>query len=281
LPKVIIAGCGFLGEAAADFFSGQGWDVLGLCASSESAARLAAKPYRVVATDISGALHIPMGWENPDLLIHCASSGRGQAEAYQAVYFTGLQNLLKVAKPRRVIFTSSTSVYSQTSGEWVMEDSETLPTRETGKILLAAEALALEAGGIAARLAGLYGPGRSVLLRKFLSGDAVLEKGGERWINQIHRDDGASALFHLADAPSGIYNVADNTPATQLTVYQWMADHFDKPLPPAGEPDYNRKRGWTSKRVSNAKLRSLGWNPRFPSYQEALVVSGLSLQAGT
>jgi hypothetical protein len=41
-------------------------------------------------------------------------------------------------------------------------------------------------------------------------------------------------------------------------------------LPPSGPIDPNRKRGWTSKRVSNAKLRALGWVPQFPSFFEAV-----------
>ena len=41
-----------------------------------------------------------------------------------------------------------------------------------------------------------------------------------------------------------------------------IAENFAKPLPPTGLIDPNRKRGWTSKRVSNAKLRALGWQPR-------------------
>jgi nucleoside-diphosphate-sugar epimerase len=99
-----------------------------------------------------------------------------------------------------------------------------------------------------------------------------LENGGTRFINQIHRDDAARALFYLATKMTspGIYNVTDNTPATQRDVYQWIADVLKKPLPPSGPADLNRKRGWTSKRISNEKLRATGWSPHFPSYREAL-----------
>ena len=45
----------------------------------------------------------------------------------------------------------------------------------------------------------LYGPGRSVLMRKFLAGEAVLEGDGTRWINQIHRDDAARAIVQLVE----------------------------------------------------------------------------------
>jgi nucleoside-diphosphate-sugar epimerase len=109
-------------------------------------------------------------------------------------------------------------------------------------------------------------------MRKFLSGEAIIEGDGLRWINQIHRDDAARAIVHLlsTSVTPGIYNVSDNTPATQSEVYAWLADYFHRPLPPTGNPDLNRKRGWTSKRVSNAKLRESGWQPAFPSYRDAI-----------
>jgi nucleoside-diphosphate-sugar epimerase len=270
---VVIAGCGFLGEAAAFLFSESGSRVLGLCATKETATRLAGRAFEVRAADITGSLsEIPPEWKTPDLLIHCASSGRGGADEYRAIYRDGLSNLLGFFAPRRAIFTGSTSVYAQKNGQWVDENSPAEPTRETGRILLDAEALALTAGGVVARLAGIYGPGRSVYLRKFLEGGAVLETGGSRWLNQIHRDDAALALVSLANpaVPPGVFNVCDDSPATQCDLYGWIAGFLNKPLPPEGPRDPDRKRGWTSKRVSDAKLRSIGWTPRFASYRDAL-----------
>jgi nucleoside-diphosphate-sugar epimerase len=270
--KIVIAGCGFLGEAAAGFFLEAGWRVLGLCATEESAVRLADRPFPVAVVDISRPICVPAGWDSPDVVVHCASSGRGGADAYRAVYRDGLEHLRDAFSPGRLIFTGSTSVYSQVDGGWVTEDSSAEPDRETGRVLLEAEKIALEAGGVVARLAGIYGPGRSVLLKKFLEGSAVLEAGGNRWINQIHRDDGARALLQLArdEAAAGIYNVCDDTPTTQREIYGWIADFLHRPLPPEGPADLNRKRGWTSKRISNARLRSLGWSSRYPGYRDAL-----------
>ena len=246
--------------------------MLGLCATEESAARLADRPFPVAVVDVSKPIAAPVGWERSDIVVHCASSGRGGADAYRAVYRDGLENLRDAFSPGRLIFTGSTSVYSQVDGGWVTEDSPAEPDRETGRVLLEAEKVALEAGGVVARLAGIYGPGRSVLLKKFLEGSAVLEAGGNRWINQIHRDDGALALLRLAqhEEAAGIYNVCDDTPTTQREIYGWIADHLNRPLPPEGPADLNRKRGWTSKRISNARLRSLGWSPRYPGYRDAL-----------
>jgi len=270
---VVIAGCGFLGEAAAFLFSESGARVLGLCATPVTAARLTGKPFEILKADITGSLsEIHSEWRCPDLLVHCASSGRGGADDYRKIYRDGLSNLLGVLAPRRVIFTGSTSVYAQDDGQWVDEQSPAEPSRETGRILLEAEKLALDSGGIVARLAGIYGPGRTVYVRKFLEGSAVLEAGGSRWINQIHRDDAALALAFLADpvVPSGVYNVCDDLPVTQRDLYGWIAVRLNKPLPSEGPPNPDRKRGWTSKRVLNTKMRATGWAPGFRSFREAL-----------
>ena len=273
MPRIIVAGCGFVGLATARLFQGAGWDVLGLTHSPGSAERLTQSELRAVATDISQRASVARlnAERGADVVIHCASSNLGGAEAYEAVYLRGCENLLAELAPKRFIFTSSTSVYAQTDGSAVTEESTAEPPRETGRILRAAEEVVLENGGIVARLAGVYGPGRSVLLRRFFAGEAVIEGDGLRLINQVYRDDIASALKVLAEAGKpGIYNVVDDTPMPQRELYAWLAQRFELPLPPEGPITPNRKRGWTSKRVSNAKLRALGWQPRFPSFFAAV-----------
>ncbi|MFM8364783.1 MAG: SDR family oxidoreductase [Verrucomicrobiota bacterium] len=282
--RVVFAGCGFLGEAAAGLFFEKGWRVLGLCATRETASRLASRPFEVRVLDISKPFEAPADWRNPDVLIHCASSGGGDASAYRAVYLDGLSNAISAFAPKRVIFTGSTSVYDQQDGGWVDENSPTEPQRETGKILLEAEAVALDAGGCVARLGGIYGPGRSMFLKKIREGNAVLEEGGGRHVNLIHRDDAARALLCLADSqmPTGIYNVVDDSPSAQRVLYGWIADFFNSPLPPEGPLDPNRRRGLNDKRVSNKKLRQLGWSPKFASFRDALpeIVEGHDSNAG-
>lgn len=274
MPRVIIAGCGFVGLATARLLHGAGWNVLGCTHSAESAQALAGEPFAVRAADLSdpAALESLADWRGCESIVHCASSGRGGADAYRAVYLRGAGNLLSVLAPQRLLFTSSTSVYAQNDGAWVTEESTAEPERETGRILRETEELVLTHGGCVARLAGIYGPGRSVLLRKFLTGDAVIEGDGGRWINQVHRDDIAAALGLLVQRQAaGVFNVADDCPLTQREVYTWLAAHFDRPLPPTGPIDTGRKRGVTSKRVSNAKLRALGWMLRYPSFRDAVL----------
>ena len=269
-------GCGFVGEATADRFHAAGWRVTGWTHSAESAARLGhMKPYPVAACDITDAAGVlaaarvlPAGLA-PDVLVDCVSSGRGGADQYRRVYLEGARHLHAAFPAARLVFTGSTSVYAQTDGAWVDENSPAEPDRETGRVLRETEDFVLATpGGTVARLAGIYGPGRSALLRKFLAGESVIEGDGGRWLNQIHRDDAAAALCRLAqpDAPPGVYNTADDTPLTQLALHEALAARFALPLPPFGPVDLHRKRGWTSKRVSNRRLRALGWQPAFPTF---------------
>jgi nucleoside-diphosphate-sugar epimerase len=112
-----------------------------------------------------------------------------------------------------------------------------------------------------------------VILKKFLAGETVIEEDGRRFLNQIHRDDAARAIFHLANLrprPVGeIFNVSDSTPLTQLACHEILAELFSRPMPPSGPRDLNRKRGWTHKQVSNEKLRATGWKPLYPAFTEA------------
>ncbi len=273
MPRVLIAGCGFVGLATARVLHGAGWEVLGCTHSEESARALAAEAFAVRPADLTdpAALETLADWRGCEAIIHCASSGRGGADAYRAVYLGGARNLLTVLAPQRLLFTSSTSVYAQNNGAWVTEESPAEPDRETGRILRETENLVLATGGCVARLAGIYGPERSVLLKKFLAGEAVIEGDGTRWINQIHRDDIATALALLVERrATGLFNASDDTPMTQREIYTWLATHFARPLPPDGPVDMNRKRGVTSKRVSNAKLRGLGWSAAYPAFSDAV-----------
>lgn len=275
---ILVAGCGFLGARVADLLHESGREVAGLTHSEESAARLReTKPWRVLACDISeraaverlrDALGAPV-----ESVIHCASSNRGGADAYRAVFVRGVENLAAAFPGAFLAFTSSTSVYSQTDGSVLNESSPAEPERETGRLLRQAEEIALASGGLVARLAGIYGPGRSYILKNLLEGKAVIEGGDGhgRVLNQIHRDDAARALIHLATGRhGGIFNITDDTPMTQGECLEALAARFGRPMPPRVPPDAGRKRGWTNKRVSNAKLRGTGFTLAHPSYLSAL-----------
>src|ERR1043166_6287218 len=280
MPKILIAGCGYVGEATADVFHQAGWTVEGWALSNESAEKLGHKPYPVIAVDIANAHEVCRRPENFDAVIHCASTGGGNAAAYRRVYLVGARNLLDRFVGSTILFTSSTSVYAQDDGSWVTEESETSPDRETGRILLETEKLILSGGGVVARLAGIYGPHRSALIKKFQAGDARTDSENDRFVNQAHRDDIAAALFLLLTRREvrGIYNVVDDEPILLSTCYDWLAKKLKKPVAAEGKSALNRKRGSSNKRVSNSKLRALGWTPKYPTFAEGMERSILPSQ---
>jgi nucleoside-diphosphate-sugar epimerase len=273
MPRILIAGCGYVGEATANLFHSAGWNVEGWVHSKESAARLSAKPYSLHVIDVSQRGDVAKRPEAFDAVIHCASSRGGDAEVYREIYLNGGRHLLETFPQAKILFTSSTSVYAQRDGSRVTEESETKPLRETSRILLEVEKLVLDKGGIVVRLAGIYGPQRSALLSKFLNGTATIDPNNDRFVNQVHRDDIASALFLLlnrAQTSAQIYNVVDDQPLLQSECYHWLAQRLNRPLPPTRKSEQPRKRGDTNKRVSNAKLHQIGWTPDYPTFRDAM-----------
>jgi nucleoside-diphosphate-sugar epimerase len=275
---ILIAGCGYLGEHLARRLLGSGHRVVGVSRSPDSAARLTAAGITCVAGDL-GDKRFVGSLPPADAVVHCAASGRGGGPAeYRRVYVDGCRHLLDARQPGQFVFTSSTSVYPQTDGSWVTEFAPADPAAPLARLLREAEDGVLEAGGCVLRLAGLYGPSRSVLLQRFLLGEAAIDvlpgdpaATDGRWINQIHRDDAAAAVgFALDRGLCGVFNTADGTPLSQRAIYTDLARRFDRPVPAPAPPDAARKRAWTHKRVSSAKLVAAGWRPRFPSWFDAL-----------
>lgn len=264
MPSVLIAGCGYVGTAAARLFAQEGWQVVGWT-RSESATGKGPGAIALRAVDISDLETVRRHAFAADAVVHCASSG---GDSYRHVYRDGAANLAACFPSARLIFTSSTSVYSQTDGSSVTEESAAEPDSETGRILLEAEKIVLNNDGVVLRVAGIYGPGRSFLLRTVMNRDAI---PGDHLVNQAHRDDIASAIFFLtryrAVNPPRIFNVVDDTPALRTEILQWLSSRLGLPLSHSPSSAKTKGRG-SNKRVSNAKLRALGWAPAYPGYRE-------------
>jgi nucleoside-diphosphate-sugar epimerase len=278
MPRLLIAGCGYLGQAVADLFVANGWQVEGWTMSAESARQLSTKSFPVRAIDISNKNQVRAQCENFDGLIHAASTRGGDANSYRNVYLNGARNLVDSFRKGKMLFVSSTSVYAQAAGEWVTEESAAEPKTETGKILRESEDLVLSKNGIVTRLGGIYGPNRSALLKRFVNNDAIPSPDDDRFMNAIHRDDAAAAIELLLgqkESAGQIYNVVDNEPQLLSECYRWLAARMNRPLPPVGRSPSKRKRGESNKRVSNAKLRMFGWQPRFPNFASGMEESVL------
>jgi nucleoside-diphosphate-sugar epimerase len=264
--KILIIGCGYVGLPLGQALARAGHEVHGVRRTDFTAEGITPHTIDITAPNAFDALPRDFDW-----VINTVSSARGDTETHRAVFVDGTKNLLDWLddSSARVLFTSSTSVYPQTDGDWVDETSRAKPEGGTAQNLARAEELFLNAPQAATvlRVAGIYGPERGYLFRQFLKGEAVLTEGGARWMNMIHRDDVMSAILSAMELPPSIYNVADDEPVTQRAFFDWLAMRLSKPMPPESEA-VSRKRVATSKRVRNAKLKETGWQLRFPTFRE-------------
>ena len=280
MPRGLIAGCGYVGSASARLFVEAGWEVTAWTRSKESAEQVSGGGISAVAIDISDVRSVARNSFDANVVVHCAGVGKRDDRSYRHVYGKGVANLTASFPQARLIFTSSTSVYAQQDGSWVTEESPAESLTERGKILRQAENIVLDHGGTVLRVAGIYGPGRSFLLRSVINRVPVAA-GPDRFVNQVHSDDVASAILSLAEdeaiSPPRIFNVVDDLPVLRSEILAWLSAELRIPLSPA--EGIGGKRTDSNKRISNAKLRAHGWAPIYPNYIDAFTRSIFPWQA--
>ena len=191
----------------------------------------------------------------------------------------------------RIVYLSSVGVYGDSAGGWVEETSRPAPTSARTQARLAAEEAWRAFGrarGLpidALRLAGIYGPGRNVLV-KLRAGEArrIIKPG--QMFNRIHVDDIAEIARRIIEkgGPGETWNVADEEPAAPQDVVAYaaarlgMAPPPDEPFAAAALSPMARSFYDDNRRVGVDKLRrELGYRWLYPNYRkglDALVASG-------
>lgn len=122
------------------------------------------------------------------------------------------------------------------------------------------------------RLAGVYGPRRSALhsVRR-----GVRAGGSDAVTCRLHIHDAAAAVIAAARrGEGGVYNVADDMPATRGAVFAYagkLLEAAGECVPVGGKSGGERERWRGSKRVCNWRLKNvLGVVLRFPTYMQGL-----------
>jgi nucleoside-diphosphate-sugar epimerase len=278
--RVLIVGCGYVGTPLGKELVRRGHDVHGLRRNPQAQDALKSAGIHPLFADITRQEDLAKLPAKFDWVIHCVSSGGGGVEEYRRTYPEGMRNVLRWLAPdppKKFVYTSSTGVYGQTDGAAVDETSATEPTAATAQILVETEKLVCDAvrlngiPGMILRVAGIYGPGRDRSFRQFFQNEAHIEGDGRRIMNMIHRDDVAGCIIAVLEKgqPGEIYNAVDDEPVSQLHFFEWLARASGQPLPPSRPeaPDL-RRRGNTSKRVSNRKLKTmLGYRFKHPDFR--------------
>ena len=280
-PSVLIAGCGDVGSRLATQLLDNDWKVYGLRRSIDQL------PSGVIG--VAGDLfstECPAQWptQNIDYLVYSAAATEHDEAGYKAAYIDGLTHTLSWLKlhnqqPKRLLFVSSSGVYSQKDGEWVDETSPAEASRYSGRIMLDAEHVALTSGIPASvvRLTGIYGPGREWLLGQVRKGYRVAIDP-PLYGNRIHADDAGGLLAFLLKADvqgkalDDCYIGVDDAPVPLAELVGWLRERLG--ITEWSDEASVRRAG--SKRCSNARAKALGWQPRYPSYREgyAAILAG-------
>ena len=182
-------------------------------------------------------------------------------------------------------YLSTTSVYGDKKGEWVTEDTELEPNLERSISRVAAENSWIKLGErlliktVIFRLAGIYGPGRSLVDRLMKDEDVYIVDKPAHLFNRIHVDDivGAIEMAISSKSEATIFNLSDDLPATQLDVAQFAASLLKKKCPQTVSLESDlvsemaRSFYKEEKKVSNTRLKDeLGYKLVFPSFKEGL-----------
>ena len=275
--RVIIFGCGYVGKEFGRTSVQLGWEVTALTRNHDTASELR----KIGVRTVTGLLQSDDWWKEAegayDHVVNCVGAASPTLEGYQQSYLDGMHSITGWLNrygemPENLIFTSSSSVYPQTDGALVDEDSDTSGASPRGQILLEAEKVCLSVAPKLAkqssviRFSGLYGPGRHLLVDK-IRREEPMSGSPDRFLNLIHRQDAVSAMLAIMQTKtvSGIFNACDGQHATRGEIAKWVAQKIGVAIPRFIDPDEDRG---AHRRVDNTKLRrETGWAPEYPDFQ--------------
>ncbi|PSP81441.1 hypothetical protein BRC81_00310 [Halobacteriales archaeon QS_1_68_20] len=283
--RVVVLGCGYLGNELGRQLGSAGHDVVGVRRSADGLAAVEDAGLDAVRADVTDPTDLA-AVPDADWVVYAASAGSGDPAAARAAYVDGLRTAIeqfggRADPPDRFLYVSSTGVYGDRDGTWVDEETPPAPETERERILATAERVALDAteeagiDGTVARLGGIYGPDR-YRLQRFLEGPVVAGH-----LNAVHREDAGGAIRHLLDgdhARGEVVLVVDDEPVDKQAFADWLAEQCGVPEPPKRTreavraddslSDASKRRRLADKRCSNAKLRGLGYDFAYPTVRE-------------
>ncbi|MFD1744691.1 SDR family oxidoreductase [Rhizobium helianthi] len=278
--RVMIFGAGYSGQAIGAELLSAGASVAGTTRSEDKAAHLrqsAIRPFLFDGHAISDGLRTELR-ETTHLIQSIAPGSAGDP----VLMLSGDRLLDLMPKLEWCAYLSTVGVYGDHEGGWVDEDTLCKPVSARSR-----ERVAAEDGWITAamrdalplailRLSGIYGPGRNGFINLAEGNARRLVKPGQVF-NRIRVEDIARATRFLADRKAdGIFNVTDHEPAPPQDVVTEAARIMGVAPPPeqafetAELSPMARSFYGENKRVSNEKIRNLGFSFRYPDYRVSL-----------
>ena len=193
------------------------------------------------------------------------------------------QNVIDNFNTKWITYLSATSVYGNHNGEWVNEDSKTLPTSQNGIDRLNAEKAWLNLANKknlplqTLRLSGIYSNQYNVLTR-LKSGEAKIISKKNHFFSRIHVEDIANILFISLSKlkKNEIFNISDDKPASseEITLYGVKLLNILKPKTIDADLLENgmlKNFYKDSKKISNKKMKFFfNYKLKYPTYVEGL-----------
>lgn len=281
MNRLFAFGLGFSALALAERLSAKGWQIAGTVRGEDKIEQLAGEGYRAAQfSGEAGNEDIPALLQGATHLLHSIPPG-ADGDPVLAWY---RREIAALPSLEWIGYLSTVGVYGDQDGNWVDESTEPKPNSARTEARVQAERAWLQFGkeiGVPVhifRLAGIYGPGRSVF-DKLKAGTARrINKDGQVF-SRIHVEDIAGVLESSISQPraGAIYNVADDEPAAPGEVVAYAAELMDVPAPPeiafadADLTPMARSFYQGSRRIKNARIKSeLGISLRYPTYREGL-----------
>ena len=304
--RVFVAGgTGVIGRRAVEQLVAAGHEVTAVARTEEKAAALRAQGAQPVTVDLFDAEAVKAAAAGHQAVVNLAtaippSSRTALRPAWREndrLRTEASQHLARaaVAAGAEVFVQESVALlYADGGNAWLAEDAPVAATAQTRS--------ALAAEGHAAAFTGESEGGRGVALRfaSFVADDSgfvqqflamarhgVLPLLGrpDGYESFIHIDDAARAVVAALDCPPGVYNVAEDVPATRQEHAEAFAAALGRPV--ALLP------GWTgrmlrldvlarSRREANGRLReAAAWSPEHPEIRSvwASLLEGSDVRA--
>ncbi len=282
-PHLICFGCGYSAQALARRMIREGWRVSGTCRLPEHQNPLIAAGIEPLLFDGARPLaDAPrLLGEATDLLVSVPPGAAGDP-----VLAHHADDIAEATNLRWIGYLSTTGVYGDTGGAVVDETSPLNPTGERGQRRVTAERGWLDLlNGHARpvhifRLAGIYGPGRSVFDQIRAGQARRIDKPGHVF-SRIHVDDIVCVLrASMARLdPGRVYNVCDDEPAEPAAVIEYACRLLGVEPPPVvpfdeavAEMTPMARSFWRDhRRVDNSRIKhELGIMLTCPDYRAGL-----------
>ena len=275
-------GLGFSARTLAKRLLAKGWRVTGTTRTAEKRENLLAQDFSdVLLFDATRPLEDPTNAlrKATHILISASPDADGDPVLRQHA-----RDIAALPGLQWAGYLSTTGVYGNHDGGWVDEDAPLSPSSPRSEYRVAAERAWLElaeqdkAPVHIFRLAGIYGPGRSMLDTVRAGKAKRIDRPGQVF-SRIHVEDIATVLEASIAAPNPgrIYNVCDDMAASPAEVTAHACELLGVEPPPlvpfeeSGLSPMGKTFWLDNKRVSNRRLHEeLGVELRYPDYKAGL-----------